>query len=65
MEETKKKKFGLTTLIFISLLLGAAAGIILHYLVPAGYTRDTVIINGIFMWSAMDFSGPCRCWLYR
>ena len=48
MEETKKKKTGLTTLIFISLLLGALAGIILHYLVPAGYVRDTVIINGIF-----------------
>ena len=31
-----KKKIGLTTLIFIALLLGALAGVILHYLVPDG-----------------------------
>lgn len=48
MKETKRKKPGLTTLIFISLLLGAFAGIVLHYWVPEGYVRDTVIIDGIF-----------------
>ncbi len=44
----ERRKLGLTTIIFISLLLGAATGITLHYLVPGGYVRDTIIINGIF-----------------
>ncbi len=44
----ERRKLGLTTIIFISLLLGAATGITLHYLVPDGYVRDTIIINGIF-----------------
>lgn len=44
----ERRKLGLTTIIFISLLLGAAMGITLHYLVPDGYVRDTIIINGIF-----------------
>ena len=35
-------------MIFISLLLGAGFGIILHYWIPEGYVRDTVIINGVF-----------------
>ena len=48
MEKTNKKKLGLTTVIFIALLLGAVVGLVLHYLVPEGYVRDTVIINGIF-----------------
>lgn len=47
--ETKKRKLpDLTTMIFISLIIGAFAGAALHYLVPEGYVRDTVIINGIF-----------------
>lgn len=46
--ERKHKKIGLTTMIFISLLLGAVAGIGLHYLVPSGFVKDTVIIDGIF-----------------
>lgn len=44
----KNKKLGLTTVIFIALILGAVAGLILHYFVPESYIRDTVIINGIF-----------------
>lgn len=48
MKEKKRIKPGLTTLIFISLLFGAFAGIVLHYWVPEGYVRDTVIIDGIF-----------------
>lgn len=47
-KKQEKKKLGLTTLIFISLLLGAVFGIALHYWIPEGYVRDTVIINGIF-----------------
>jgi len=49
MSETKteKKKPGLSTKIFISLLLGAVFGVVTHYFIPESYVRDTVIINGI------------------
>ena len=40
-----KKKLGLTTKIFIALLIGAVVGIIIHYYVPAGFVRDEVLIN--------------------
>ena len=43
-----KKKFNLTTKIFIALILGATCGIILHYLVPTGDFRDTFLIEGVF-----------------
>lgn len=43
-----KKKLGLTTKIFIALIVGCLCGIVLHYFVPAGYVRDTIIVNGIF-----------------
>ena len=43
-----KKKLGLTTKIFIGLILGAICGIILYGLVPAGVIRDDILINGIF-----------------
>lgn len=46
--EKSQKKLGLTTVIFIALLLGAAAGIMIHYLVPAGDIRDKVIVGGVF-----------------
>ena len=42
------KKLGLTTKIFIALILGAVAGIIFHYFIPTSYVRDTVFVNGIF-----------------
>lgn len=44
----KKKKIGMTTRIFIGLFLGAAAGILLYYIVPAGYIRDDIFVDGIF-----------------
>jgi len=47
-ERKNKKKLGLTTVIFISLILGGILGIILHYAVPEGYVRDTILINGVF-----------------
>lgn len=43
----KKKKLGLTTTIFIALLLGVITGIALRSFLPTGYIRDTVIINGV------------------
>ena len=42
-----KKKLGLSTVIFIALLTGAVFGTLVHYFVPAGYLRDTILINGI------------------
>ena len=47
MEDSARRKPGLTTAIFIGLLLGAAAGILFHYLVPAGPFRDALMIDGI------------------
>lgn len=47
-KKKSKKKMGLTSKIFISLIAGAILGVILHYVVPESYIRDTVLINGIF-----------------
>ena len=47
-KKKSKKKMGLTSKIFISLNAGAILGVILHYVVPESYIRDTVLINGIF-----------------
>lgn len=47
-ENTSKKKIGLTTKIFIALLAGAVVGVFMHYVIPASYVRDTIIVNGIF-----------------
>lgn len=44
----ERKKIGLTTAIFIGLILGAVTGILFHYVVPAGKIRDDVFINGVF-----------------
>lgn len=47
VEKTKGKKIGLSTMIFIALLLGAAVGVLIHYFMPEGYFRDTLIVEGI------------------
>ena len=44
--EKRKKKMGLTTKIFIALLLGAILGIIL-YTLPASSVRDDIVVDGI------------------
>jgi len=44
----EKKPMGLSTKIFIALLTGALLGVGIHYLVPAGFFRDSIIIEGIF-----------------
>lgn len=46
-QEKEKKKLGLSTKIFISLLAGALCGVMIHYFVPESYFRDTILINGI------------------
>lgn len=43
----KKKKLGLTTKIFIGLLTGIIAGIIVYKL-PDGIFKDDILINGVF-----------------
>ena len=43
-----KKKLNLTTIIFISLILGALCGLVFNLFIPEGYIRDTVFVNGIF-----------------
>lgn len=46
--QKEKKKLGLTTIILIALVCGALFGAVLHYAMPAGYLRDTIIVDGIF-----------------
>ena len=48
VKDHKKKKIGLTTLIFIGLLAGALTGVILNVFVPSGYIKDTIIVDGAF-----------------
>lgn len=48
MAKSNGKKAGVTKKIFISLLLGVLAGMVLHYWIPAGSIRDQFIINGVF-----------------
>lgn len=45
--KTNKKNLSLSTIIFIALLTGAVFGILIHYFIPEGYFRDTILINGI------------------
>ena len=47
MAKDNKKKMGLTTKIFIALIVGALFGILLHYVVPAGNVRDTILVEGV------------------
>ncbi|MBQ8558574.1 MAG: dicarboxylate/amino acid:cation symporter [Tyzzerella sp.] len=47
-ENKKKKTMGLSTKIFIALLAGALLGVGIHYFLPEGYVRDTIIIEGVF-----------------
>ena len=42
-----KKKIGLSTQIFIALLLGALLGVVIHYWIPSSYIKDTVIVEGV------------------
>lgn len=44
----EKKKLGLSTKIFVALLIGALLGVCIHYYMPAGQLRDEVIIEGVF-----------------
>lgn len=45
--EKTKKKLGLSTQIFIALLIGALFGVAIHYWIPSSYIKDTVIVEGV------------------
>ncbi len=42
-----KKKMGLSTKIFIALILGALFGLFINFGLPSGTLKDTILINGI------------------
>ena len=44
----ERKPIGLSTKIFMALIVGALLGVGIHYFMPAGYLRDTIIIEGVF-----------------
>ena len=44
----KKKKWSLTTKIFIGLIGGLILGIVFNLFVPRSYVRDTIFVDGIF-----------------
>ena len=46
---------GLSTQIFIALITGALLGVGIHYFMPAGYLRDTIIIEGVFYVAGQGF----------
>lgn len=43
----EKKKMGLSTKIFIALLTGAVAGVLIHYFMPDSSFKNDVLMNGI------------------
>ena len=45
--EKTKKKIGLSTQIFIALLIGALFGVVIHFWIPSSYIKDTVIVEGV------------------
>jgi len=45
--EKGKKSVGLSTKIFIALIVGTLLGVGIHYLIPVGEVRDDIIVEGI------------------
>lgn len=46
-DKETQKNFGLTTKIFMALILGAIFGIILHYAVPSSHIKDDILVEGV------------------
>ena len=46
-KEKEKKKMGLSTQIFIELLLGAVSGVLIHYYMPDSSFKNDILMNGI------------------
>lgn len=47
-KQNKKKSMGLSTKIFVALIVGAFLGVGIHYFIPDGYVKDTILIEGVF-----------------
>lgn len=47
-KQNKKKSMGLSTKIFVALIVGAFLGVGIHYFIPNGYAKDTILIEGVF-----------------
>ena len=43
----KIKHLGLSTRIFIALLLGAVFGLLINFFLPTGVLKDTILIDGV------------------
>ncbi len=46
-DKETQKNLGLTTKIFMALILGAMFGIILHYAVPSSHIKDDILVEGV------------------
>lgn len=47
-EKNDKKKMSATKKILYSMLLGLVVGLILHYALPDGYVKQTILVDGLF-----------------
>ena len=43
-----KFRFTLSSCIFIALITGFIVGLLIHYFMPDGYVKNTILIDGIF-----------------
>lgn len=55
MTTNEKKKMSPTKKILFSMLIGLVVGIALHYIVPDGYFKKSVLIDGIFFLFGQGF----------
>lgn len=55
MIKENKNKLSLTSKIFIGLLLGAITGIAIHYVLPDGFVKDKLLVNGLFFFIGTGF----------
>ena len=62
-EQVGKRKLGLTTIIFMSLLVRAITGVLMHYCMPSGFIKDTLLVNGIFYFVGNGFLRGMQCFV--
>ena len=60
----EKKPVGLSTKIFIALIVGALLGVGIHYFMPESYFRDEIIIEGVFYVVGQGFIRFTLCLLH-
>ncbi|WP_297281752.1 dicarboxylate/amino acid:cation symporter [uncultured Anaerococcus sp.] len=54
-DKTNNKKMSSTKKILLSMLIGLVVGLILHYILPSGYFKQTVLIDGVFFLLGQGF----------